>query len=81
MRPQPEMLRLAARDGKAVPGRQEPGRGCWLCRDEKCAREAVKRAEIPRALKGKVAGPELASLLGWLGLPSLDGEGEGGLKS
>src|SRR5438046_6938444 len=80
-RPQPELFRLAAQDGQAVPGRFKPGRGCWLCRDEHCAREALKRGEISRALKGKAVQPTLASLLEWMGLRSLDGNGGGGLKS
>ena len=75
------MLRLTAQAGQAAPGRHLPGRGCWLYRDERCAREAVKRGEIARALKGKAAGPGVDALLGWMGLRSLDGDGEGRLKS
>ena len=81
MRPQPELVRLAAEGGKAVEGRHKPGRGCWLCRDERCAREALKRGEISRALRGKAEQPALASLLEWMALRSLDGDGGAGLKS
>ena len=81
MKPQAELLRLVAEGGQAAPGRGKPGRGCWLCREERCAREALKRGEISRGLKGKAAQPTLASLLGWMGLHSLDGDGGAGLKS
>ncbi len=69
VRPQPELLRLVAEAGQAVPGRRKPGRGCWLCRDEACARSALKTGQIPRALKGRAAAPELGRLLEWMGLP------------
>jgi predicted RNA-binding protein YlxR (DUF448 family) len=69
VRPQPELLRLVAEGGQAVPGRHKPGRGCWLCRDEACARSALKTGQIPRALKGGAPAPELARLLEWMGLP------------
>ena len=59
----------------------QPGRGCWVCRDVGCAKEALRRREIPRALKGKAAAPTLDRLLEWMGLGSLDGDGEGRLKS
>jgi predicted RNA-binding protein YlxR (DUF448 family) len=81
VRPQTELLRLAAEAGKAVPGRDKPGRGCWLCREEACARAALKTGQIPRALRGAAAAPELGPLLGWMGLRSLDGDGGHGLKS
>jgi predicted RNA-binding protein YlxR (DUF448 family) len=74
-------MRLVAEAGQAVPGLGKPGRGCWLHRDEKCAVEALKRGQIPRALKGKAAAPGLRLLLDWMGLPSLDGGGGSGLKS
>jgi len=80
VRPQPELLRLVAEEGRVVPGKGKPGRGCWLCREEKCAREALRKGEIPRALKGKAGAPGLASLLDWMGL-RLDGDRDGGLKS
>ena len=31
--PQRDLLRFAARDGALVPGRTEPGRGAYTCRD------------------------------------------------
>jgi uncharacterized protein len=82
VRPQRELFRLVAdAAGEAVPGRGKPGRGCWLCRDERCAREAVKTRAIARALKGKAATPTLDRLLGWMGPGSLDGGGGSRLKS
>jgi predicted RNA-binding protein YlxR (DUF448 family) len=72
---------LVAENGESAAGFGKSGRGCWICRAEKCAREALRRREIPRALKGKAAAPTLDRLLGWMGLGSLDGDGGSGLKS
>jgi predicted RNA-binding protein YlxR (DUF448 family) len=74
-------MRLVAEAGETVPGAGKPGRGCWICRDVKCAREALRRREIPRALKGKAAAPTLDRLLEWMGIRLLDGGGGHGLKS
>ncbi len=60
------MLRIASEDGRAVVGRAKPGRGCYLCRDERCAGLAVKTGQIGRALKGRAGNPQLAEVLGWL---------------
>jgi predicted RNA-binding protein YlxR (DUF448 family) len=76
-----ELLRLVAEDGETVAGLGKPGRGCWICRDAACAREALKGSGIARALKGKGAAPTLDRLLGWMGLASLDGDGGSRLKS
>ena len=65
VRPQRELLRLSARGAELVTG-PGPGRGCYLCRDRKCAEKAVKGGRIARALKGRVAEPALDRLLGWL---------------
>jgi len=81
VRPAREMFRLAAEVGETVPGKGKAGRGCWICPAEKCAREAVRRREIPRALKGKAAAPTLDRLLEWMGLGSLDGDRGSGLKT
>ena len=81
MRPQLELLRLVGEGGQAVPGAGKAGRGCWLCREEACARSALKTGQIPRALKGGGAAPELGRLLEWMGLRSLDGDGASRLKS
>jgi predicted RNA-binding protein YlxR (DUF448 family) len=81
VKPQGELMRLVAEAGQTVPGDRKPGRGCWLCRDGKCAVAALKAGQIPRALKGKAGAPELGRLLEWMGLRSLDGGGGSGLKS
>jgi predicted RNA-binding protein YlxR (DUF448 family) len=62
------MLRLAAKGGEVVPDpvRRVPGRGCYLCRDARCAERAAKGGQIARALKGKAAGPPAERVLGWL---------------
>jgi predicted RNA-binding protein YlxR (DUF448 family) len=70
VKPQPELFRLVAEAGRVAPGRGKPGRGAWLCRSERCAREALKRGDFGRALKGKAAAPQMASLLEWMGLTS-----------
>ncbi len=81
MRPQAELLRLVAEGGEIVPGVGRPGRGCWLCRDAKCARDALKKGAIPRALKGRGAAPGLDRLMQWMTPGSLDGDRGHGLKS
>lgn len=81
VRPKAELLRLVAEGGQAALGAGRAGRGCWLCRDEACARSALKTGQIPRALKGGGAAPELGRLLEWMGLRALDGDGGGRLKS
>ena len=81
MRARAGLFRLVAEGGETAPGAGKPGRGCWVCRDVECAKEALRRREIPRALKGKAAAPTLDRLLEWMGLGSLDGNGEGRLKS
>jgi predicted RNA-binding protein YlxR (DUF448 family) len=71
-----------AEAGEAVPGKGKPGRGCWVCKDGRCAKEAVKGGQFARAFKGKAKSPALERLLQWIsGLGSLDGDEGGGLKS
>ena len=65
MKPQLELLRVTAQG----PGRALPGRGCYLCRSESCARKALKTGQIARALKGKAGDPALARLLEWMAVP------------
>jgi predicted RNA-binding protein YlxR (DUF448 family) len=64
-KPQAELLRITAQ-GK---GRALPGRGCYLCRTEACAKLALKSGQIARALKGKAFEPALARLLEWMAAP------------
>lgn len=63
-------MRLVAREGEAAPGDKAPGRGCYLCKKERCAAKAVKSGQIKRALKGKVKEPAVARLLEWIGFPA-----------
>ena len=65
VRPQRELLRLSLRGAEVVPG-LGPGRGCYICRTPECARKAVERRQIARALKGLAEGPQLDRLLGWI---------------
>lgn len=65
-RPQRELLRLVVREGAVAPGAKAPGRGCYLCRNERCAAKAVKSGQIKRALKGKAEGPALGRVLDWI---------------
>ncbi len=67
-RPQAELLRLALQGGQVVVDVKKilPGRGCSLCRDEKCAREAVKGRKFGRALRGKAQEPAIDRVLQWL---------------
>ena len=68
-RPQRELLRLVAEGGQVALGAKAPGRGCYLCRNERCATKAVKSGQIKRALKGKAEGPALSRVLEWIGSP------------
>ncbi len=54
-RPKAALVRFVADEGRlALDARQKlPGRGAYLCRDEKCARAASKSKALTRALKGK----------------------------
>jgi predicted RNA-binding protein YlxR (DUF448 family) len=81
-KPQTQLLRIAVEGGAAVPGKGKPGRGCWVCKEEQCAKEAVKTGQFARAFKGKAKGPALERLLQWIASPgSLDGDRGRGLKS
>ena len=51
-RPQAELVRVVLRDGAVVPaGPGSPGRGAYLCRDEKCLAAAQKRRAFTRAFR------------------------------
>ena len=61
-RPQPELLRFAAQDGRLVPGRL-PGRGVYTCPRLACFERAVARRSFSRVLKQTVVvDPALARL-------------------
>ncbi len=61
--PQSDLLRFVVRDGRLVPGAQEPGRGAYTCRRLSCFERAVARRAFNRTLRRTVrVEPELASL-------------------
>jgi predicted RNA-binding protein YlxR (DUF448 family) len=63
-------LRVAGVDGKAVHDVHKalPGRGAWLCAQEKCVAAAVKMKAVSRALKGKGREPGVEELRAWVGV-------------
>lgn len=61
--PQAELVRFAARDGRLVAGRTEPGRGAYTCRRLQCFERAVARRGFARTLRRPVqVDPALSSL-------------------
>ena len=61
--PQSDLLRFVVRDGRLVPGVQEPGRGAYTCLRLSCFERAVARRAFNRTLRRTVrVEPELASL-------------------
>jgi uncharacterized protein len=63
--PQRELLRFAARGGKLVAGRKEPGRGAYTCPRLACFERAVARRAFNRVLKQNLAvDPALSRLFG-----------------
>jgi predicted RNA-binding protein YlxR (DUF448 family) len=61
--PQSELLRFVAKDGRLVPGADEPGRGAYTCRRLSCFERAVSRRAFNRTLRRNVrVEPDLASL-------------------
>jgi predicted RNA-binding protein YlxR (DUF448 family) len=57
--PQPELVRLTARDGRLVADRdgRAPGRGAYLCGRRECWDRAVARKAFARALRHPVELP------------------------
>jgi predicted RNA-binding protein YlxR (DUF448 family) len=53
-RPQMELLRFTAQEGRLVPGRWEPGRGVYTCRRLSCFERAAARRAFNRVLKQSV---------------------------
>lgn len=67
-RPQPELVRLVSvKDGGILisPPRDVPGRGVYLCRDQKCWVDGVEKGRIARAIRGSVAGTDAAAIIAW----------------
>ena len=61
--PQQELMRFAARSGRLVAGRTEPGRGAYTCRRLACFERAVARRAFSRVLRQNLAiDPALARL-------------------
>jgi predicted RNA-binding protein YlxR (DUF448 family) len=61
--PQSELLRFAARNGRLVPGRGEPGRGVYTCRRLACFERAAARRGFARVLRQTVhVDPALSAL-------------------
>jgi uncharacterized protein len=61
--PQGELIRFAAREGRLVEGRLEPGRGVYTCRRLSCFERASARRAFNRVLKQTVhVDPALARL-------------------
>jgi hypothetical protein len=52
---QRELVRFAARDGRLVAGRSEPGRGAYTCRRLSCFERAIHRRAFNRTLKQNLA--------------------------
>ncbi|MBA2383478.1 MAG: YlxR family protein, partial [Actinobacteria bacterium] len=52
--PQQELIRFAARDGRLVAGRTEPGRGVYTCRRLACFERASARRAFNRVLRHTV---------------------------
>ena len=62
-RPQHELLRFVAEDGKLSVGAGRPGRGAYTCRRLSCFERALARRAFNRTLRRTVeVRPELSSL-------------------
>jgi predicted RNA-binding protein YlxR (DUF448 family) len=61
--PQPELVRFAAREGRLVAGRTEPGRGAYTCGRLACFERAAARRAFNRVLRQSVlVDPDLARI-------------------
>ena len=60
VRPKPELLRLAAVEGRVVPdpGARLPGRGAYVCRNRDCAGRGLLAAPARRAFRAPVEIPD-----------------------
>jgi predicted RNA-binding protein YlxR (DUF448 family) len=62
-RPQSELLRFTAQEGRLMPGRGSAGRGVYTCRRLACFERAAARRAFNRVLKQTVVvDPALARL-------------------
>ncbi|MCH7735578.1 MAG: YlxR family protein [Chloroflexi bacterium] len=78
-RPQSEFVRLVrGKEGGILisPPREVPGRGVYLCRDQKCWVEGIEKGRIARAIRSSVAAKDAAAIIAWarnsLGSPDSD---------
>ena len=55
------LYRIVLADGEAVLDREQklPGRGCYLCKNDKCLETAIKRKALSRALKKEISSEAL----------------------
>ena len=51
---QNQLLRFVAKDGRLVPGSNEPGRGAYTCRRLACFERAASRRAFNRTLRQTV---------------------------
>jgi predicted RNA-binding protein YlxR (DUF448 family) len=51
---QSRLLRFVAKDGRLMPGSNEPGRGAYTCRRLACFERAVSRRAFNRTLRQTV---------------------------
>jgi predicted RNA-binding protein YlxR (DUF448 family) len=51
---QSQLLRFVAKDGRLVPGTNEPGRGAYTCRRRACFERALSRRAFNRTLRQTV---------------------------
>lgn len=63
-KPQKELVRIAAGDGKVFvdPGGKAPGRGVYLCPDENCLKKAKKKQVLQRNFSVDIGGDELEKI-------------------
>ncbi len=57
-RPASEMIRLKAHDETVVVVNKKdriPGRGCYLCPEDKCVEAALEKGRLSRALRRTIA--------------------------
>ena len=67
-KPQSELVRLVkdAEGGILVsPPRDVPGRGVYLCREQKCWVEGIEKGRIARAIRGSVPSTDAAAIIAW----------------
>ena len=55
------LYRLVLSDGEPVIDKKQvmPGRGCYLCKNEKCIETAIKKRAFSRALKTEITNEAL----------------------